>query len=103
MAYKLIIAEHADELLDNLLFHLLQRLNNEQAARHLLDGIEKVYERLEENPMQFPLSRDTFLASKGYYEAIVPKMDYIVVFRLNEDIVNVVGIFHQLENYQRKL
>ncbi len=69
MAYKLIVTEHADELLDNLVRHLLERLKNEQAARHLLDGIENVYERLEENPLQFPLSRDTYLAGKGYHEA----------------------------------
>lgn len=103
MAYKLSVTEHADELLDNLVHHLLDRLKNEQAARHLLDGIENVYERLEENPLQFPLSRDTYLAGKGYHEATVPQMDYIVVFSMKADIVNVVGIFHQLENYQRKM
>ena len=47
MAYKLIVTEHADELLDNLVYHLLHQLKNEQAARHLLNGIENVYERLE--------------------------------------------------------
>ena len=103
MAYKLIVTEHADELLDNLVHHLLERLKNQQAARHLLDGIENVYERLEGNTLQFPLSRDAYLASKGYHEAIVPQMEYIVVFSMKADIVNVVGIFHQLENYQRKV
>lgn len=103
MAYKLIVTEHANELLDNLVCHLLDRLKNEQAARHLLVGIENVYERLEENPLQFPLSRDTYLAGKGYHEALVPQMDYVVFFRMDTDIVNVVGIFHQLENYQRKM
>ncbi len=56
-----------------------------------------------ENPLQFPLSRDTYLANKGYHEAIVPQMDYIVVFSIKTDIVNVVGIFHQLENYQKRI
>lgn len=39
MDYKLVISEHANELLDNLVYYLLYRLKNEQAARHLLDGI----------------------------------------------------------------
>lgn len=103
MAYKLVITEHTDELLDGLVYHLLYRIKNEQAARHLLDGIESVYERLEENPFQFPFSRDTYLAGRGYHEAIVPQMNYIVVFCVKVDIVNVVGIFHQLENYQKKM
>lgn len=103
MAYKLIITEHTDKLLDNLICHLLYQLKNEQAVQHLLNGIENIYERLEENPLQFPLSRDTYLAVKGYHEAIVPQMSYIIVFRVETDIVNVVGIFHQLENYQKKI
>lgn len=103
MAYKLMITEHADELLDGLLVHLIYRLQNEQAAQHLLNEIEKIYDRLEENPMQFPLSRDVYLSGRDYREAIVPQMAYVVVFRVTGDVVNVVGIFHQLENYRRKI
>ena len=36
-------------------------------------------------------------------ELLVPQMDYIVIFDVREDTVNVVGVFHQLENYQSKL
>ena len=64
---------------------------------------EKQIDKLLENPLQFPLSRDTYLANKGYHEAIVPQMDYIVVFSMKADIANVVGIFHQLKKYQRKM
>lgn len=103
MDYKLVISEHADELLDNLVYYLLYRLKSEQAARHLLEGIDSIYDRLETNPFQFPLSRDAYLANKGYCEAVVPQMDYIVIFDVREDTVNVVGVFHQLENYQSKL
>ena len=78
--YKLVISEHADELLENLVYYLLYRLKSEQAARHLLDGIDGIYDRLETNPLQFPLSRDAYLANKGYHEAVVPQMDYIVIF-----------------------
>ena len=103
MAYRLNITEHAEELLDDIVYHLLFRLKNEQAARHLPDNIDCIYERLEENPFQFPASRDKYLAKGDYREAIVPQMDYVIVFDVREGTVNVVGIFHQLENYQRKL
>ena len=42
MAYKLNITEHADELLDNLVYHLIYRLKNKQATKHLLDGIDVI-------------------------------------------------------------
>ena len=43
------------------------------------------------------------MAYKGYHEAIVPQMDYVVIFDIRNTVVNVVGVFHQLENYQQKL
>ena len=103
MAYNLRITKHVEELLDRLVYYLLYRLKNEQAARHLLDSINDIYERLEENPLQFPRCRDNFLDQKGYHEVVVPQMNYIIIFDVRDDVVNVVGIFHQLENYQNKL
>ena len=55
MAYNLSITEHTDELLDNILCHLIYKIKNGQAAKHLLDEIEHIYGRLEENPLQFPI------------------------------------------------
>lgn len=103
MAYKLIITAHAENLLDNLIYHLLFQLKNEQAAIHLMNGLENVYHRLEHNPLQFPLCRDINFASKGYREAIVPEMDYIVIFDISNEVINILGIFHQLENYSNRL
>lgn len=103
MAYNLSVTERAEELLDNILQHLIYQFKNEQAAKHLLDEIEHIYDRLEENPLQFPICRDTYLAKRGYREAVIRQMDYIIVFSANSDVVNIVGIFHQLENYQKKL
>ena len=71
MAYKLVISEHADQLLDQLIFHLIYRLKNEQAAKHLLDELDRIYDRLEDNLKQFHLSRDRYLAKRGYREAVV--------------------------------
>lgn len=34
---------------------------------------------------------------------MVLDMEYIIIFRVEEDIVYVIGIFHQLENYKEKL
>ena len=35
MVYKLVIADRAEELLDQLVYHLIDRLKNVQAAKHL--------------------------------------------------------------------
>lgn len=31
------------------------------------------------------------------------QMNYVVIFDVRADVVNIVAIFHQLENYQSKL
>jgi plasmid stabilization system protein ParE len=103
MAYKLMITDRAEELLDQLVNYILFKFNNQSAAKHLLDGIEQLYNRLEDNPYQFADSRDSMLKSQGYKEAVVKDMDYILIFRIDGDIVYVLGIFHQLENYKDKL
>ena len=103
MEYNLVITEHAEELLDNIIYYLLYKLKSEQAVKHLLDGIENVYERMETNPQQFAVSRDKYLAGKNYREALIPQMDYVLIFKICENTVNVLGIFHQLESYGNKV
>lgn len=103
MGYKIIVTKRTEELIDKLVEHLLFKIKNEQAAVHLLDGIEKIYGRLEENPLQFPICRDIYLESKEFREAIIPEMDYILVFQVVNEAVIIMGVFHQLENYQTKL
>ncbi len=68
-----------------------------------MDSIDTICDRLEVNPFQFAECRDAYLAKRGYREAVVSQMNYIIVFDVRADVVNVVGIFHQLENYQSKL
>ena len=78
MDYKLKITEHAQELLDQLIYHLIYNLNNDQAAKHLLDEVEKIFDRLEENPEQFPKYKDKYLEEKGYS----------IIFRKSNVLIN---------------
>ena len=99
MAYNLIITKRAEELLDDLIYQLINRYKNEDATKRLLNHIGCIHDRLIDNPYQFPLIRDRYLSMQGYRIAIIPKTKYILVFDIREDIVFVLGIFHQLENY----
>ena len=75
MVYKINITEHADEQLDNITYYLLYRLKNDQAAKHLLESLSKIYDRLVDNPYQFHHCNDEYLRGKGYMEAVVSGMD----------------------------
>lgn len=103
IAYNLSVAERAHELLDNILQYLTNQFKNELVAKHLMDEIEQIYDQLEENPLQFPSCRDMYLATRGCLEAVIGQMDYVIVFTIKTDFVDIAGIFHQLEDYQKKL
>ncbi|MBQ7464792.1 MAG: type II toxin-antitoxin system RelE/ParE family toxin [Lachnospiraceae bacterium] len=103
MAYKLIITDHADELIDSRIYYIINKLKNPPAAQHLLDGIDEIYTRLEDNPDQFPDSMDSFLRSRGFKEALIHDMNYKLVFRVEGRSVYIEGLFHDLENHASKL
>ena len=105
MGYKLEITQKASEHLDQLLSYLLDSLKSDQAAKHLLSGIEEIYDRLAEDPWKFPVCIDYVLRKREYRKAKIPGMAYLMIYRVNEDIrtVYVMGIFHELENYGSKL
>lgn len=49
MAFDLIISERADEQVDRLTGYLVKGLKNTGAAKHFLNEIDAIYDRLEEN------------------------------------------------------
>jgi plasmid stabilization system protein ParE len=69
MKYKLTITERAEELLDHILYYIINQLKNPQAAVNLIAEIELVYGNLENNPKMYAYSDDTFLKSRGYQKA----------------------------------
>ncbi len=103
MAYNLVITERAEELLDSIVNYLVRRLKNMQAAEHLLSQVGVVYDTLEDTPYVYPVSRDPYLKSRDYREAILPEMNYKIIFEIGDDEVTVLGIFHQLGNYPGKV
>ena len=90
-------------MLDDLVYYLFVKINSEKAAKHLLDNVGKMYKRLQENPYQFPYCSDLFLKGKEYRKAIIVDMEYLLIFRIEENYVYVLGIFHRLEDYREKI
>lgn len=91
--------------MEELAGYLIYRLENPQAAEHFLTGIDKLYVRLERNPYEFAECRDFALKKRGYRKADISDMNYLIIFRVEEETntVYVLGIFHGLENYKDKL
>ena len=103
MTYSLVITERAEELVENIVSYLIRKLENPDAALHFFDELSAVYDGLEMNPLQYPYSQDPYLQPKGYREALFHAMSYRVVFRIEEATVYIVGVYHNLEDYGKKV
>lgn len=105
MKYKLITTVNAEELLDNIMKYLVNKLKNLQAASNLLDEIEYIYSNLENSPGMYACPYDSFMKSNAYRKAVIPHYDYVIIFRIDEETktVYILGYFHDLELYRNKL
>ena len=103
MAYSLIISEQADGQIDSIIKYLTHKLVNPGAALHFMDSLDSLYDRLEGDPYVFKESDDPVLRRRGYREAHFADMNYKVVFRIDSQEVYIVGVFHDLEDYGRKV
>lgn len=105
MAYNLTITERAGEMMERLVGYLVCNLCNKQSAEHLIGEISLIYDQLRENPYQFPKCSDYYLRKLSYRKATVRKMKYVMIYRVDEEekSVYILGIFHELERYSRKL
>ena len=103
MSYSIHITPRAEYQLENLVSYLLVQFQSKQGASHLLDSIDHIYARMEENPFQFPESDDEYLKSKRYREAKLTGMKYKIIFKVEDQDVYILGIFHDGENYLTKM
>lgn len=103
MVYNLLITEKAAGQIDQLTDYLINTLKNPDAALHFLDELDSIYQRFKTNPFQFPKASDLFLPDKEYREAILLKMSYRVIFRIEEKTVYIICVFHTLEDYESKI
>ena len=103
MHYKLIVTDEIEKLLNKHIEYLLNKFKSKQAASHLLDSLESLYNHLENNPFLYRKSQDPVLYNFHYREAKLTGLDYIVIYKIKNTTVYILGIFNCLENYSGKI
>ena len=99
MIYKLITTDEMNALLNQRIEYLTNVRKNKSAAEHLLSEVEKIYINLEQNPWIYRESQDPYMQAFHYREAKISHMDYLIIYKIVEQNVYLLGIFHSLENY----
>ena len=103
MHYKLIVTDEMNSRLNDCIDYLVNNIKNVQAAQNFLSGVVKIYDHLEINPRIYRESEDPFMAAFHYREAKLNGMDYIIIYKIVDYTVFIMGIFHCLENYVDKI
>ncbi len=103
MTYDLKITERAEKHIEDIIIYILQQLKNPSAANAILNDIEEVYITLKQDAGVFALCENPYLASKGYHKLQLKHHNYVIIYVIDGDEVTIMGVFHTLENYLKKL
>lgn len=101
--YRIQVTGQTQKQMEQIFSYIFEQLCNPAAAVNLLNEIEEKYRGLIENPLRYGLAEDPVLAAKRYRK--IPVHKYVILYRVDETekTVYIMGIFHKLENYRKKM
>ena len=88
MDYKIVVTAEAEEDLNQFIQYLFFAKKNKQAAKNVLDDFENTIPRLQ---------------SLGYRRINFQQHRYFMLYRIENDVVYVDDIFHELQDYENKM
>lgn len=103
MDYKIIITEDVEEDLDRFVRYLLLEKKNEQAAGNLLDDFEATISSLSRAAGSLNLCGNNHLKELGYRRINFLAHRYFLLYRIEGNTVFVDKIFHELQDYEKKM
>lgn len=103
MDYKVVITEDAELDMDNFVHFLLFEKKNEQAASNLIDDFDAVIATLTHAAESIKLCENQHLRELGYRRINFNFHRYFMLYRVEEDMVYVDNIFHELQDYENRM
>jgi plasmid stabilization system protein ParE len=100
MAYKVIIMPPAKRRLDRYVQYTLEELKNKQAAKAILADARENQKRLAQVAESLKICDDPLLAKYEYRKISFLKHHFIMVYRIQDGVVIVDGMFHELQDYE---
>ena len=100
MDYKVVVTVDAEEDLNNYIRYLLIVKKNEQVAKNVLDDFEATVQSLKRVAGSLKLCDNPRLRKLGYRRINFLSHRYFMMYRIDEDVVFVDNIFHELQDYE---
>ena len=103
MNYEVVVTLDAKEDLEGFINYLLVEKKSRQAAKNLLDDFEAAKQSLETVADSIKLCDNPRLKALGYRRINFLSHRYFMLYRIEGNQVIVDNIFHELQDYERKL
>lgn len=103
MAYKVVLTEDAEQDLEQYIRYLLFVKQSEQAAKNLFQDFEETKRSLEMAAGSLKLCDNLRLRELGYRRINFLSHRYFLLYRLEDEKAMVDNIFHELQDYEKKM
>lgn len=103
MEYEVVLTTQAKTQFREIINYLLYELESQQAAINVANDFEATIVRLSSMAGSFRLCENEVLRAKGYRVIHFRKHKYLMVYSLQRDTAYVIGIYHDLQDYENAL
>ena len=103
MDYKVAVTAEAEEDLNQFIQYLLFAKKNKQAAKNVLYDFEDTVRMLKHVAGSLKICDNPRLQSLGYHRINFQKHRYFMLYRIENDVVYVDDIFHELQDYENRM
>lgn len=103
MDYRIVVTKDAEEDLDKFIQYLIKEKGSLQAARNVLDDFDATIESLKYVAGSLKLCNNPKLQKLEYRRINFLNHRYFIMYRIVDNVVFVDTIFHELQDYERKM
>ncbi len=101
--YKVVITDKAKSQLKEYLYYLRNDLKNPQAAKAVRDDYAETVKQIRNVAGSLKTCDNPNLAKRNLKRICFQRHDYVILFRVEDNIATIVRIYHMLQDYENKI
>ena len=103
MVYKVVVTRDAEEDLEHFIKYLIFEKKSMQAAENVLNDYDATIESLRHVAGSLKVCDNPRLHQLKYRRINILNHRYFMLYRIEDDVVIVDSIFHELQDYEDKM
>lgn len=103
MVFEVLLTPKAERQAQKILDYIFYELENVQAAYSVEQDMKATIKRLADVAGSLKLCDDPELRAKGYRTIHLEQHRYFMLYKITDKRANVIGIYHDLQDYENAL